>query len=95
MLTIDDFTPHIGTEFIARAGDFEDRLTLVEAAPSRAPAREGTRQGFSLVFEGIRDDEIITNMIEVDHPVIGPQLLTPSALGPGATGGFRYEVVFN
>ncbi len=95
MLTIDDFTPHIGTEFVARAGDFEDRLTLVEAVPSHSPPPEGYRHAFSLLFDGIRDDGMITNIIEIDHPVMGMQMLTPSAIGRSPIGGFRYEVAFN
>jgi len=95
MLTVDDFTPHVGTEFIAKAGDFEDRLTLIEATPSGRPPPEGFRHGFSLVFDGIRDDGMITNIIEIGHPVMGTQLMTPSAIGRSPIGGFRYEVVFN
>ena len=60
---------------------------------NRAPS-EGLRQAFSLVFDGIRDDAMITNIIEIDHPVIGPQMLTPSAIGQSPTGGFRYEIIF-
>ena len=94
-LTVEDFVPHIGTEFTARHGDFEDRLTLVSATPSsRAPA-EGFRQAFSLIFDGIRDDGMITNIIEIDHPVLGAQMLLPSAIGHSATGGFRYEIIFS
>ena len=95
MLTIDDFTPHIGTEFIARADAFEDRLTLIEATASGRAPPEGFRHGFSLIFDGIRDDAMITNIIEFDHAVMGPQMLTPSAIGHSPTGGFRYEVIFN
>ena len=94
-LTIDDFTPHIGTEFTARDGDFEDRLTLVEATSSRHAAPEGFRQPFSLMFEGIRDDMMIVNLIEFDHPALGKIPLTPSALGHSKSGGFVYQVVFN
>lgn len=95
MLTVEDFTPHIGTEFVVRADQFEDRLTLVEATPARSASPEGLRHGFSLFFDGIRDDAMITNMIEFDHPVMGAQMLTPSAIGHSPTGGFRYEVLFN
>jgi hypothetical protein len=95
MLTIEDFTPHVGSEFTARHDDFEDRLTLVSATASRRPPPEGFRQSFSLIFDGIRDDAMITNLIAIDHPVLGTQMLTPSALGHNATGGFRYEVVFS
>lgn len=94
-LTVEDFTPHVGTVFTARHGDFEDRLTLVSAtSSSRAPV-EGFRQAFSLIFDGIRDDGMITNIIAIDHPVMGVQMLTPSAIGHNETGGFRYEVVFS
>jgi hypothetical protein len=95
MLTIDDFTPHIGTEFIARHGDFEDRLTLVEAAPSTWAASEHGRQPFSLIFDGIRDDVMINNIIEIGHPMMEAQLLLLSATGHSETGGFRYEAVFS
>jgi hypothetical protein len=95
MLTVDDFAPHVGTEFVARSGDFEDRLTLIEATSSRRAPPEGFRHAFSLIFDGIRDDAMITNMIEFDHPVMGSQLMTPSAIGHSPTGGFRYEVLFN
>lgn len=94
-LTVEDFVPHVGTVFVARHGDFEDRLTLVSATPSsRAPAA-GFRQAFSLIFDGIRDDAMITNIIEIDHPVMGKQMLTPGAIGHSQTGGFRYEIVFS
>ena len=94
-LTVDDFTPHIGTEFIARDGAFEDRLTLVEAKASQRAAPDGFRQPFSLVFEGIRDDMMIVNLIEFEHPALGSMPLTPSALGHSKSGGFVYQVVFN
>jgi hypothetical protein len=94
-LTVEDFTPHIGTEFIARHGDFEDRLTLVSATPSSRAPTGGFRQAFSLIFDGIRDDAMITNIIEIDHPVLGAQMLLPSAIGQSATGGFRYEIIFS
>ena len=94
-LTVEDFIPQVGTEFIARHGDFEDRLTLVSATPSSRAASDGFRQAFSLVFDGIRDDAMITNIIEIDHPVLGAQMLTPSAIGHSKTGGFRYEIVFS
>jgi hypothetical protein len=94
-LTVEDFTPHVGSVFIARHGDFEDRLTLVSAtASSRAPYGD-FRQAFSLIFDGIRDDAMITNIIEFDHPVMGTQMWTPSAIGHSPTGGFRYEVLFS
>ena len=95
MLTVEDFAPHVGTEFTARHDEFEDRLTLIEATPSRRPPPEGLRHGFSLIFDGIRDDAMITNIIEFDHPVMGAQMLTPSAVGHSPTGGFRYEVLFS
>jgi len=94
-LTVEDFVPHVGTVFTARHGDFEDRLTLVSATPYSRPPLEGFRQAFSLIFDGIRDDAMITNIIEIDHPVMGKQMLTPSAIGHSQTGGFRYEIVFN
>jgi hypothetical protein len=94
-LTVEDFVPHIGTEFTARHGDFEDRLTLVSATPSSRAPTDGFRQAFSLIFDGIRDDGMITNIIEIDHPVMGAQFMTPSAIGHSKTGGFRYEVVFS
>jgi hypothetical protein len=94
-LTVEDFAPHIGTEFVARHGDFEDRLTLVSATQSSRAPSEGFRQAFSLIFDGIRDDAMITNIIEIDHPVMGVQMLTPSAIGHSATGGFRYEIIFS
>ncbi|MES2044139.1 MAG: hypothetical protein V4475_09685 [Pseudomonadota bacterium] len=94
-LTVEDFAPHIGTEFIARHGDFEDRLTLVSATPSSRAPTDGFRHAFSLIFDGIRDDAMITNIIEIDHPVMGAQMLTPSAIGHSKTGGFRYEIVFS
>ena len=94
-LTVEDFAALVGTEFTARHGDFEDRLTLVSATPSSRAPHEGFRHAFSLIFDGIRDDAMITNMIEFDHPVLGAQMLTPSAIGHSPTGGFRYEVQFN
>ena len=93
-LTVEDFVPHIGTEFIARHGDFEDRLTLVEVVPGARPASQGFRQPFTLVLDGIRDDAMINNMIEIEHLVMGVHLLTPSATGRNSIGGFRYELVF-
>lgn len=94
-LTVEDFVPHIGSVFVARHGDFEDRLTLVSATPSSRPPGEGFRHAFSLIFDGIRDDAMITNIIEIDHPVMGKQMLTPGAIGHSQTGGFRYEIVFS
>jgi hypothetical protein len=94
-LMVEDFAPLVGTEFIARHGDFEDRLTLVSATPSSRAPTDGFRHAFSLIFDGIRDDAMITNIIEFDHPVLGTQMLTPSAIGHSKTGGFRYEVVFS
>lgn len=94
-LTVEDFTPHVGSVFVARHGDFEDRLTLVSATASSRPPGEGFRQAFSLIFDGIRDDAMITNIIEIDHPVMGKRMLTPGAIGHSQTGGFRYEIVFS
>ena len=32
LLTLESFAPHVDTEFVARVGEAEDRLTLVEAS---------------------------------------------------------------
>jgi|SRR5882757_10186714 len=95
LLTLESFAPHIDTEFVARVGEVEDRLTLVEATLLSGQYPDAVRPGFVLLFNGQRQDVMFNGLAEFEHPDLGATAIGVSPIGRTAEGGFRYEAVFN
>jgi hypothetical protein len=95
LLTLESFTPHVDTEFVARIGEVEDRLKLVEATLLRRQYPDAPRPSFALLFEGNRQDVMFNGLTEFEHPDMGKAAIGVSPIGRTEEGGFRYEAVFN
>jgi hypothetical protein len=94
-LTLESFTPYLDTEFVARVGEVEDRLKLVEATLLRHQHPEAARPGFALLFNGTRGDLMFNGLTEFEHPEMGMTAIGVSPIGRSADGGIRYEAIFN
>ena len=95
LLTLESFAPHVDTEFVARVGEAEDRLTLVEATLLSRQYTDAPRPGFVLLFNGNRQDVVFNGLTEFEHPDLGTTAIGVSPIGRTDQGGFRYEAVFN
>lgn len=98
-LSIDDFTPLVGTSFRIDFVDGALELTLaaVEVHGARAPRPDvpGLRTApFSLLFLGPLRPVLPQRTWDLSHPVLGTQAIFLVPLGP-AEGRMRYEAVFN
>ena len=95
LLTLESFSPHLDTEFVARVGEVEDRLKLVEATLLSRQHPDAVRPAFVLLFNGTRGDMMFNGLTEFEHPEMGTTAIGVSPIGRSADGGIRYEAVFN
>lgn len=95
LLTLESFAPHVDTEFVARAGEVEDRLKLVEATLLSHQHPDAARPAFALLFNGTRQDVMFEGLTEFEHPEMGTTAIGVSPIGRTAEGSIRYEAVFN
>lgn len=92
-LTLDSFTPHVGTMFQVATQDGPIAVELV-AAQGSPYHRDQAQRCFSLLFRGAPDAPLGALTYEFSHPHLGTFLLfiTPAL---GKPDGRYYEAVFN
>ena len=98
-LTLDDFTPLVGTAFTITFPDGVFELTLVAVEPlgTRAPrpdVPDFRTTPFSLVFLGPLAPILPQQTWDLAHPALGTHGIFLVPIGPGQ-GRMRYEAVFN
>jgi len=94
MLTQEEFSKHIGTQFSVGLGDREVNLTLAEVKGYRAgPTEQEGLERFSVFFDGPQDSLLPQQNFQMRHERMGEFdiFLVPIKDGEG----FRYEAVFN
>jgi len=95
VLTIQSFEPHVGTGFTIHTDERNEVLTLTEATPGKF-SYPGGREPFSLTFNGSSNDLMLhSQMVVLQHPVMGELHIMISPLGRNEDGTFYYEAVFN
>lgn len=89
-----DFEGLAGERFAVTAADWPAtaHLTLLRVRTWGAPWAEGTRQPFTLQFEGPGDRVLPQGNYQFQHPALGPLELFMVPIGP-IDGVFCYEVV--
>jgi len=95
ILTEEEFSKHVGTQFYASFDDREVNLTLTEVKPYlRAETTDEAMERFSLFFDGPPDVLLPQQSFHVRHGSMGEFdiFLVPIS---GDANGFRYEAVFN
>ena len=95
ILTEEEFSKNVGTEFYASTGEGEVKLTLVEVKPYMPDAaRDQKMERFSLFFDGPADEFLPQQNFNMRHEGMGgfELFLVPIK---GDQNGFRYEAVFN
>ena len=93
-LTLDDFTPHVGSRFRLQAdeGDLEMELSAAEAGGVEDAPR-GARPPFSLTFRGPPGPILPQRIYRLEHDGMGELeiFLVPIGADPE---GVTYEAVF-
>lgn len=97
-VTVDTFTPLLGTTFTVTATDASGRthavpLTLVDATPAPAPAGDRGRAPFSLLFRGPAHLHLHQATHPLTHATLGATELFLVPVGLDADGA-QYEAVF-
>lgn len=95
ILTEEEFSKHLGTEFYATLGDREVALTLAEVkAYTQDPVERERMERFSVFFDGPPDSFLPQQNFRMRHERMGEFdiFLVPIS---GDQKGFRYEAVFN
>ena len=93
ILTEEEFSKHVGTDFYVKVSEGEARLTLAEVkAYMPEPTEEKKMERFSLFFDG--DASLPQKNFQIRHETMGEfdMFLVPIR---GDGKGFRYEAVFN
>jgi len=94
-LTEEEFSKHVGTEFYARSGEGEAKLTLAEVKGYTSDATEEQNlERFSVFFVGPADSFVSQQIIQMRHETMGEFDLFLVPIKNDANG-FRYEAVFN
>ncbi len=98
-LTVEDFAPHVGTEFLCRLQDGSAyALKLVEATPYSTQGGRATapnrRQPFSLIFLGPPEPILPQAIYPLEHAGMEtlPIFIVPIGREPE---GIEYQAVFN
>lgn len=96
-LTLDSFTPHIGTPFVLDHPEQQETFSLVEAVAATAhehPMKK--RNPFSLFFDGSRTDvQFNQQILPLKHAVMGDLEIFLVPIGRNQDGTIRYQSVFN
>lgn len=90
-LTIETFSPQVGTRFTLTAEDLDLELALERIDPLGQAVRDGG--AFSLVFLGPAEPVLPQRIYRLDHPATGALELFLVPVGAADTG-MRYEAVF-
>ena len=97
-LTVEDFAPHVGTEFTLPAGEGAEALhfTLVDATPLKIPnLPEGTRAPFQLVFREPGPTVYQQATYRLVHPEMGEQFIFIVPNSYSEAEGALYSATFN
>jgi len=96
-LTLDSFTPHVGTAFTLNHPDHQEVFTLVkaDALPSHDhPMKK--RDPFSLFFHGSRTDlQFNQQILPLKHEALGELSIFLVPIARNEDGTIRYQAVFN
>ena len=95
ILTEEEFSKHVGTQFYAKFGESEADLTLAEVKGYMPePAEEKKMERFSVFFVGQADSPLPQQIFQMRHETMGEFeiFLVPIK---NEVNGFRYEAVFN
>jgi hypothetical protein len=93
-LTIETFTPHVGTSFrlvLGEAGAQQLTLSAVEALSAASAAER--RTPFSLTFHTAKRGALPQAIYRLEHPSLSALELFLVPLGPDEKG-MRYEAIF-
>jgi hypothetical protein len=95
-LTIDTFTPLVGTAFRARTDtDGVVDLRLVEVRPLGHQPQAPRVEPFALEFVGSADVPLDQRTWRLDHESLGAVEIFLVPIGSDPAEGYRYEAVFN
>ncbi len=93
-LTVDTFTPHIGTTFrIVPATGQSIEVELASARALDTLARPAARVPFSLLFRGPLTPVLPQHIYRLEHGVLAPMDLFLVPIGPEGDR-MRYEAIF-
>jgi hypothetical protein len=92
-LTLESFSPHVGSVFVLHAGQQELPLTLAAADPLPAPPGDKGRPPFSLEFDGPREPIHPQATVAFEHEALGALeiFIVPIAQDAQNT---RYQAIF-
>ena len=92
-LTLDSFSPHVGTVFVLRDADGDLSLTLAAADALPAPPGDRGRAPFSLEFDGPHEPVHPQDTVALEHEAMGHLeiFIVPIAQDADHT---RYQAVF-
>ena len=92
-LSLEDFSPLVGSEVEVSAYGQQARLTIKEAALIKSPSPRAS-QPFHLVLSAPAAWRQPQGLFKLAHPSLGEIELFVVPIGPDG-GGFNYEVIFN
>lgn len=95
ILTEEEFSKHVGTEFYVKSGEAGATLTLAEVKGYMPePTEEKKMERFSVFFVGPADFPLPQQVVQMRHETMGEfeLFLVPIK---NDVNGFRYEAVFN
>jgi hypothetical protein len=92
-LSLEDFSPLVGSEVEVHAYGKQARLTVKEAALIKSPSPRAT-QPFHLVLSAPSTWRMPQGLFTLAHPSLGEIELFAVPIGPDGSG-FCYEVIFN
>lgn len=98
-LTLNDFSPHLGSKFELRLDSGNHlEVELVEATPlgmnGARPAHLAQRGAFSVVFLAPKDALLPQKIYHLEHGVMGEFDIFLVPIGRAAAG-LKYEAIFN
>jgi hypothetical protein len=92
-MTLDTFTPHVGTAFQAETDAGGVELVLADAAGARHEPMPGARPPFTLTFRGPVRPMLPQGTYPLTHPSLGGLDIFLVPIGADAEG-VSYEAVF-
>ena len=92
-LTVESFTPHVGTSFDAQLDSGTLPLELVRAQPVGPPPHPGGRQQFALHFRGAGPRLLQQSIYRLEHPAFDGLEIFLVPIGREGTA-FLYEAIF-
>jgi len=94
--TIDDFKPFKGKEFIVKAEDHDNKMTLTQCIALKDKAIiKGLRPPFSLIFELEKGFPFSQQTVSLQADGFEPMDLFMTQITPKEDGSYQYQVIFN